>query len=275
MHRRPHGAYWVSGGKIVNIDADMDRTINSAKHDGHMEAMQVTYHGCAAFELTDDDGNTILIDPWIEDNPLAEKAVEEFNDVDTIFVTHTANDHLGDAPQIAKQCDAPIICDFVTSMTLYNQDYPDEYLHPYAWGMEAEGDHWRARVLEARHPSQIISDQLIGTAQAYVIEFGGEKIYHLGDTSIFRDIELFGDIHQPSICCIGIGEASPKYSPELFPEEAARVADWLAPHADVIFPMHYAEGFDRPAQFQAHCKERGVGAQTDVNMIEPGSRVEI
>lgn len=237
--------------------------------------MLVTYHGCAAFEFTDDEGRTILIDPWIKGNPQAEKSVEEFDDVDQIFVTHSANDHLGDAPQIAKQCDAPIICDFVTSMTLYNQDYPNEYLHPYVWGMEAEGDGWRARVLEARHPSQIIRDQLIGTAQSYVIEFGGETIYHLGDTSIFRDIELFGDIHEPSICCLGIGEAGPEYSPELFPHEAARVADWLAPHADVVFPMHYAEGFDRPAQFRSECEKRGVDERTEINIIRPGTTVEI
>lgn len=237
--------------------------------------MQVTYHGCAAFEFTDDDGHTILIDPWIDGNPQAEASVDEFTHVNTIFVTHSATDHLGDAPEIAKLSDAPIICDFVTSMTMYNQDYPNEYLRPYVWGMEAEGDFWRARVLEARHPSQIISDQLIGTAQGYVIEFGGETIYHLGDTSIFSDIELFGDIHEPSICCVGIGEASPKYSPELFPEEAALVAEWLAPHADVVFPMHYAEGYDRPAQFQAHCKERSVDEQTDVNLIKAGSTVEV
>lgn len=237
--------------------------------------MEVTYHGCAAFEFTDDDGHTILIDPWIDGNPQATKPVEEFTDIDTIFVTHIADDHLGDAPQIAKQSDAPIVCDFVTSMTLYNQNFPNEYLHPYVWGMEAEGDHWYARVLEARHPSQDIGNQLIGTAQAYVIEFGGEKIYHLGDTSIFRDIELFGQVHEPTVCCVGIGEAAPKYSPELFPDEAALVADWLSPHADVVFPMHYAEGFDRPAQFQTHCEERGVDERTEINLIEPGTTVEL
>lgn len=238
--------------------------------------MEVIYHGCAAFEFTDDDGNTILVDPWISDNPHAKKSVKEFTDVETIFVTHGASDHLGDAPQIAKQNDAPMLCDFATSMMLYGDDEPlNDLLHPYVWGMEAEGDNWTARVLEARHPSQFIPEKLIGTAQAYMIEFGGETIYHLGDTSIFRDIELFGQIHDPTICCVPVGEATPKFSAELFPDEAALVAEWLAPGAERIFPMHYPPGSDKPRRFVDLCEESGVTDTVKVSEVEPGTSIQI
>lgn len=237
--------------------------------------MHVTYHGCSAFELEDDEANTIVIDPWISDNPLAEKPVDEFDDVDTIFVTHCANDHLGDAPEIARQSDAPIVCDFTTSMVLDDNGFPRELLRPFAWGMEGEGDHWRARILEARHPSLSLSDRLIGPAQAYVIEFGGETIYHLGDTSIFRDIELFGDLYEPTICCIPVGETSPAFSAELFPDEAALVAEWLAPHAETILPMHYPPQSEKPARFEQHCADRDIDRDTSIERIRPDATIEL
>lgn len=237
--------------------------------------MLATYHGCSAFEFEDDSGNSILIDPWISDNPLAEKSVDEFSDIETIFVTHCANDHLGDAPEIARATDTPIVCDFTTSMVLDANDFPRDLLRPFAWGMEGEGDHWRARILEARHPSLSLGDRLIGPAQAYVIEFGGETIYHLGDTSIFQDIELFGELYEPTVCCIPVGETSPDFSAELFPDEAALVADWLAPHAETIIPMHYPPQSEKPARFEEHCRNRGLDQKASVEMVTPGERAEL
>lgn len=236
--------------------------------------MELTYHGGAAFEFTDDDGNTILVDPWLTDNPQTTATVESFTDVETIFVTHGASDHLGDAPAIAKQANAPIVCDCATSMVL-RDTLPDDLIRRYVWGMEAEGDTWYARILEAHHPSQFFDEQLIGEAQAYVIEFGGETIYHLGDTAIFSDIELFGSLYEPTVCCLPVGAAGPGYSPELFPEEAALVAEWLAPHADTIVPMHYAEGSTRPEEFATHCREQGLHEMVDVELVSPGATLAL
>ncbi|MFC7229741.1 MBL fold metallo-hydrolase [Salinirubellus salinus] len=235
--------------------------------------MELTYHGCAAFECADDDGRTLLLDPWIVENPHTTATVDDFDAVETIFVTHGARDHLGDAPAIAQRANAPIVCDCTTSIVLRDR-LPDELIRRYVWGMEAEGDGWYARVLESHHPSQFFEERLVGAAQAYVVEFGGETIYHLGDTSIFGDIELFGELYEPTVCCLPVGAAGPEHSPELFPEEAALVAEWLAPSVHTIVPMHYAEGSTRPEEFVAHCRERGLEGQVDIVVMEPGTTLE-
>jgi L-ascorbate metabolism protein UlaG (beta-lactamase superfamily) len=235
--------------------------------------MELTYHGCAAFECADDAGRTLLLDPWLDDNPHTTATVEDFEAVQTIFVTHGASDHLGDAPAIARLADAPIVCDCTTSIVL-RDELPDELIRRYVWGMEAAGDGWYARILESHHPSQFFEERLVGAAQAYVVEFGGETIYHLGDTSIFSDIELFGELYEPTVCCIPVGAAGPGHSPELFPEEAALVAEWLAPYVHTIVPMHYADGSTRPDEFVAHCRERGLEEQVDIVVMEPGTTLE-
>ena len=89
-----------------------------------------------------------------------------------------------------------------------------------------------------------------------------------------RDIELFGELYEPTVCCLPVGAAGPEHSPELFPEEAALVAEWLPPSVHTIVPMHYAEGSTRPGEFVAHCRARGLEEQVDIVVMEPGTTLE-
>ncbi len=69
--------------------------------------MKITWLGHAAFLLESD--KKVLIDPFITGNPLSPWKVEDI-EADVIVVTHGHGDHLGDAVEIAKKNDAPIIC---------------------------------------------------------------------------------------------------------------------------------------------------------------------
>jgi L-ascorbate metabolism protein UlaG (beta-lactamase superfamily) len=230
--------------------------------------MELTYHGYASFELTDNSGTTLLIDPWIDDNPHCNRSVESFNDVSAIFVTHGAFDHLGDAPQIAEANDAEIYCDFATMIHLINkEEFRNDLVNGYIWGMEISGDNWSTKVVEAHHLSMFWRDGLIGPALGFIISFDGERVYHMGDTSIFRDIELFGDLYDPTISLIPVGKVE-GYLTELHPEEAALAADWLG--SETTIPMHYTPDSDNPKQFEDLCQARGVTEETDVRRLEPG-----
>ena len=69
--------------------------------------------------------------------------------------------------------------------------------------------------------------------QAYVIEFGnGYKIYHAGDTNVFGDMRIIGEIYQPDLALLPIGDHF-----TMGPREAAYAAQLLKVPA--ILPIHY------------------------------------
>jgi len=234
--------------------------------------MQITYFGQSAFQLDGSDGTQILVDPWIEDNPGCERSVESFTDVTAVLVTHAAFDHLGDAPAIARQNDAPLLCDYTTRTALLNSKFSEELLHGYIWGAEHDGDGWSAKIVEARHMSYDEETNLIGPALAYIVTVDDTPVYHMGDTSIFSDIELFADLYEPTISLVPVGEA-PGYFTELHPDEAALAAEWL--DSDIVIPMHYPPGSEKPERFREHCRERGVAEETDVQLLSPGSTLRV
>lgn len=234
--------------------------------------MQLTYFGQSAFLLEGSDGTRLLIDPWIEANPHCDRDADSFTNITAVLVTHAAFDHLGDAPEIARRNDAPLVCDFVTRTVLADRGFPEELLAGYIWGAEHTADGWSAKVVEARHQSFDSEARMIGPALAYVISIDGVSVYHMGDTSIFSDIELFAELYEPDVSLIPVGEA-PGYFTELHPDEAALAAEWLS--SDVVVPMHYAPGSNNPERFRRHCGERGVLDTTEIVQMTAGSTLDL
>lgn len=232
--------------------------------------MRLTYLGHSAFELDGENDVRLLVDPWIADNPMCDRAPEDFTDVTAVLVTHGAFDHLGDAPAIARRNDAPLICDFATHTVLRDRGFPEDLLVGYIWGPEHEGDGWSAKVVETRHLSLFGDEGIIGPALAYIVSLDGERVYHMGDTSIFGDIELFGDLYEPTVSLVPVGQAE-GYFTELHPDEAALAAEWLG--SEVVIPMHYRPGSDNPERFATHCRERGV--ESDVTILEAGETLAV
>ena len=72
--------------------------------------MKVTYLGHSAFWI-EGDQTTILIDPFLSDNPKASAKPESF-DPEYIFLTHGHSDHVGDAPAIGKRTGATVVTTF-------------------------------------------------------------------------------------------------------------------------------------------------------------------
>ena len=67
---------------------------------------RLRFFGLAAFEITNEQGQVILIDPCLSDNPTSPVQVEDLERVDLVCVTHLAIDHLGDAAAISKKFNA-------------------------------------------------------------------------------------------------------------------------------------------------------------------------
>src|SRR5689334_10098670 len=63
----------------------------------------VTWLGHAAFRIVTPGGKTILIDPWLQENPACPAGLKQPQAVDLMLITHGHFDHCGDAVPLGLQ----------------------------------------------------------------------------------------------------------------------------------------------------------------------------
>ena len=175
-----------------------------------LDGVEITWLGHAAFRFRLDDGATLLIDPFLAGNPLCPAEAKRPGQVDAIFVTHGHRDHLGDAATIALSTGATVFSIFEIKRWLMQQGLEDEQTVPLNKGgtVSAPGG-MRATFVHAVHSSGIYGeDGMIdgGSAGGWVLDFpGGPTVYHAGDTDVFGDMKLIGELWEPDIACLPIG----------------------------------------------------------------------
>lgn len=188
--------------------------------------MELQYIGHSAFYLRTEDFG-ILIDPFISESPVA--VFDANNRVDDILVTHAHADHLGDAIPISKKTGATITT--VHELSLYCAQRGAKVQGGnvggkvnFPWGS--------ARFLSAQHSSSTVDGVYAGCPVSFLIEVGGVKIYHAGDTGLHFDMKLLGEIYKPDVAILPVGSI---YTMDI--EEAAVAAKWIG--AKKLIPMHY------------------------------------
>src|SRR5947199_2023162 len=162
--------------------------------------MEIRFLGHACFELS--DGNTrVLIDPFLTGNP---KAAVEASAVDPthIFLTHGHQDHYGDIVDIAKRTNAQCVAIVELAGELGDQGVENTADPNIGGTVEFDGG-W-VRLTPAWHTSTTPGGT-VNTPAGLVINLGGKTVYHLGDTSLFSDLQLVGrrDDIDVALMCIG------------------------------------------------------------------------
>ena len=217
-------------------------------------------HSCFIVEGND----RIIIDPFITGNPLATVKAEEI-DVDIVAITHGHGDHLGDGIEIAKRSNATMVA--IHEIAQYAASK----------GVRAEGINMGGGVkikdteiimTPAWHSSGLDETNFaISTCPAGLIIKSGKTVYHAGDTCLFYDMKLIGELYKPDVALLPIGG---RYTMDA--HQAAMAAEWVK--AQIAIPMHY-NTFDvikeEPEKFKELAEERGV----KVIILEPGEEVEI
>jgi len=221
--------------------------------------MEITWHGHSFFEL-EADGATVLVDPFLDGNPATEASTGDF-DADVVAVTHGHHDHSGDADRF----DAPVVCQ--PELAEYYGEKGVE-----ATGMNLGGTYEGAGVgftmVQAFHsagaPDDGQFDRYAGTPAGYVIDGGGTRFYHAGDTALFGDMKtVVRDVYAPDAAAVPIGDHF-----TMGPRDAATAVDWLG--VDDAFPMHY-DTFPPIEQNPADFAEAVGGAE--VHLPDAGETV--
>jgi len=225
-----------------------------------MAMVKVKFLGHAAFLI--EGSKKILIDPFLTGNPKAAAKPEEL-EADLILVPHAHGDHIGDAVEIAKRTGAKIVAMYDIA------NYIGEQGNVEVVGMNygpTEIDGVGIVQVPAWHSSSD-GKYSIGNACGYIIELDGVKIYHAGDTFVFKDMELFAELYGPiDVALLPIGGHF-----TMGVKEAAKAVEFLKPKK--VVPMHYNTW--PPIAADPEEFKRLVGDRAEVIVLEPGETLEL
>ena len=185
---------------------------------------QITFWGHACFLLSENGKETILLDPFISENPLSPVNVEEVK-ADYILLSHAHWDHLGDAYDLAGKNGATII----STSEIAKQAIKDGFkAHAQHLGGRHKFPFGSVKLTLALHGSGIAG----GHACGFVVDYYGKKIYFAGDTGLFSDMKLIGELDSLDVALLPIGD---NFTMGL--DDAVIAASFV--QAKVVIPYHY------------------------------------
>jgi L-ascorbate metabolism protein UlaG (beta-lactamase superfamily) len=189
--------------------------------------MDIRFLGHACVELSDGDAR-VLVDPFLTGNPKGAASADELEPT-TILLTHGHADHIGDTVAIAKRTGAP-----VWAMVEIATELGEEGVEAvgFNFGGTVRADWGSAKLVPAWH-SSTTPKGTVNTPAGLVVELGGKRIYHLGDTCLFSDLQLVRRLSgHIDVALVPIGG---HYTMDRF--EAVVAAEFVG--ADVVIPIHY------------------------------------
>lgn len=226
----------------------------------------LTWLGHATFKLVTRTGKVVLLDPWVESNPACPKEQRGFEKIDVMTITHGHGDHMGDAATLAKKHRSTIVC--IPEIHHFLAGKGVQNTAPMNKGGTQTIQGLGFTMVHATHSSGIDDGGHIlygGDPCGFVITLeDGTRIYNAGDTGVFSDMALIGEIYAPDVALLPIGDHY-----VMSPREAAVAARMLKPKW--IVPCHYGTFpvlAGTPEQFRAELKRQGVSAE--VVALKPG-----
>ena len=226
----------------------------------------LTWLGHGSFKLETRGGKIVLLDPWVESNPACPKELRAFEALDVISITHGHGDHIADAVTLAKKFKPAIVCNFEIHLFLKSKGVGRT--SPMNKGGTQEAAGIKFTMVHAVHSSGIEDGGQIlygGEACGFIVTLeDGTRIYNAGDTAVFSDMALIGELYRPDVALLPIGGHY-----VMSPVEAAVAARLLEPRW--IVPCHYGTFpilAGTPEQLGAELTRQGVASEMVV--LQPG-----
>ena len=231
------------------------------------ERPKFTYLGHATVRCDLPGGEVALIDPWVLGNPACPEAHQDLGRLDALLITHGHFDHAGDAVELAKRYRPRIVvANFEVCQWLESKGVEGCSAMNLGGCQEVLGA--RVWMVRADHSSGITDDGRIlegGAAAGFVVRLpGGYTFYHSGDTALFSDMQLIGELYRPELAFLPIGDRF-----TMDPHQAARACRYLGVRTAI--PIHWGTFpllTGTPAEFAQATGDLGVTC--DVVTLRPG-----
>lgn len=199
-----------------------------------MQRLAITWLGHSTFIIRTPGGKRLLLDPWFTDNPSCPDGHRKPQQIDLILASHGHFDHIGDLVGVARETGAPVVaifelCDWLGRKGIQN-------VSPMNKGGSQEIAGLRLTMTDARHSSGFVDNgQMVymGEPAGYVVRLeDGLTLYYAGDTCLFGDMRLIGELYHPDIAFLPIGDRF-----TMDPVAAAKACEFLGVRQ--VVPMHW------------------------------------
>ncbi|ANS73468.1 metal-dependent hydrolase [Paenibacillus yonginensis] len=195
--------------------------------------MQLIFHGHSTIQLNS-NGKSLIVDPFLSGNQLAAVKPEDIK-VDAVLLTHAHADHILDAAPISKANGAPVIAN--PELATYLTWQGVEQTIGMNIGGTVDLGFATAKMTHAFHSSGMIDEAnktvvYGGMPAGFIIKAEGKTIVHAGDTGLFSDMKMIGDMNEIDVVFLPIGDHF-----TMGPEDALQAAVWY--NAKLVVPIHY------------------------------------
>ena len=236
---------------------------------GPPRRLSITWLGHATFLLRSPGGVRVLFDPWLTMNPSCPERCRRIEALDLMLVTHAHTDHCGDVLPVARATGAEVVAPFELAAWFERKGLRNVQAMNVGGSREFRGI--GVTMVPAVHSSAAIEDEgritELGAAVGYVLRFeDGLTVYFAGDTALFGDMRLIGDLHAPQLAFLPIGDRF-----TMGPDAAALACEWL--RVRQVVPMHYGtfpELTGTPARLRRLVEPKGV----QVLELRPGETLD-
>lgn len=231
--------------------------------------LQIIWLGHSGFFIRTPGGAHVAIDPWLG-NPLCPESAKSLPKLDVLLLTHGHGDHTGDAVTLAKRFNPQVVAIYELASYLGSQGVQNTV--GINKGGTAEVAGLQVTMVHAVHSSSIVDENgraiYLGDPAGYVVKCeDGFTFYHAGDTAVFSDMQLIGQLYRPHLAMLPIGGF---YTMD--PREAAVAIRLLG--VKKVIPMHYRT-FPALAGNVEQLRELTQDlADLEIIALEPGVPVE-
>lgn len=222
--------------------------------------------GHSAFRVTTPAGKVIYIDPFLKNNSWTPEKEKQVDQADMILLTHGHEDHVGDTLEIARKTGCKVVAQVELSGLLKKHGLAEDQAIEFNKGGSILFDELKVTLVSANHSSSF-GGEYAGEAGGLVLTFGDDiTFYHMGDTNIFADLEIYGELYMPDLVAVPMGDY---YT--MGPAEAAWATEMVG--AEIAVPIHYGTFpvlNGNPTEYKERVEEL---CDTEVLLPEPGESI--